>query len=60
MEELILPGVGGGTKPSPEQIAGFKEAGLRERFTVDIGAAIGPYIMGSVLSEHATPDRLTE
>ena len=32
--------------PTPEQIAGFKEAGIRKTFVTDIGEALGPYIMG--------------
>ena len=38
---------GGGPRgPTPEQIAGFKEAGIRKTFVTDIGEALGPYIMG--------------
>jgi hypothetical protein len=41
---------GGAHGPTLEQIAGFKEAGVRKTFVADIGEGFGPYIMGSVLS----------
>ena len=44
-----LPGAGAGARPSPEQIAMFKEAGIRKIFTADISGGLGPYIMGYVL-----------
>jgi hypothetical protein len=43
------PGVeGGGHGPSPEQIAIYKEAGVRNEFITNLGNSIGPYVMGSV------------
>lgn len=41
---------GGAHGPTPEQIAGFKEAGIRKTFVADIGEGFGPYIMGYVFS----------
>jgi hypothetical protein len=35
--------------PTPEKMAGFKEAGIRKTFVADIGAGFGPYVMGYVL-----------
>lgn len=43
------PGAGAGAKPSPEQIAMFKEAGIRKIFTAHISGGLGPYIMGYAL-----------
>jgi hypothetical protein len=40
------PGAGSGMKPSSEQIAMFKEAGIRKIFTADISGGLGPYVMG--------------
>jgi hypothetical protein len=37
---------GGAHGPTPEQIAGFKEAGIRKTFVADIGEGFGPFIMG--------------
>lgn len=42
-------GAGAGAKPSPEQIAMFKEAGIRKLFIADISGGLGPYVMGYVL-----------
>lgn len=39
-------GAGAGARPSPEQIAMFKEAGIRKIFVADLGDGLGPYIMG--------------
>ena len=39
----------GAGKPSPEQIAMFKEAGIRKIFIADISGGLGPYVMGSVI-----------
>lgn len=40
-------GAPGGTgQPSPEQIAMYKEMGVRKLFASDIGAGFGPFIMG--------------
>jgi hypothetical protein len=44
------PGAGAGARPSPEQIAMFKEAGIRKLFIADISGGLGPYVMGYVLS----------
>jgi len=43
------PATGAGARPSPEQIAMFKEAGIRKLFIADISGGLGPYIMGYVL-----------
>lgn len=45
------PGAGGpggapGGPPSPEQIAMYKEMGVRKLFASDIGAGFGPFILG--------------
>jgi len=39
----------GAGQPSPEQIAMFKEAGIRKIFIADISGGLGPYVMGSVI-----------
>ena len=44
-----MPRAGGGGPPTPEQIAMFKEAGVRKLFASDIGAGFGPFVMGYVL-----------
>jgi hypothetical protein len=36
----------GAGRPSPEQIAMYKEAGIRKLFVGDIGDGLGPYVMG--------------
>jgi hypothetical protein len=36
----------GGHQPTPEQIAMYKEAGIRKLFVADISGGLGPYIMG--------------
>jgi hypothetical protein len=39
-------GAGAGARPSPEQIAMYKEAGIRKIFVAGIGDGLGPYVMG--------------
>jgi len=44
-----MSGPPAGVHLSPEQIAAFKEAGVRNTFIADLGAGFGPFIMGYVL-----------
>lgn len=44
------PPTGTGARPSPGQIAMFKEAGIRKLFIADISGGLGPYVMGYILS----------
>ena len=41
-----MSGPPAGVHLSPEQIAAFKEAGVRKTFIADLGAGFGPFIMG--------------
>lgn len=40
------PGAGGPNGLSPERIAMYKEAGIRNQFITNLGDSIGPYVMG--------------
>jgi len=41
-----MSGPPAGVTLSPEQIATFKEAGVRNTFIADISAGLGPFVMG--------------
>jgi len=41
-----MSGPPAGVQLSPEQIAAFKEAGVRNTFIADLSAGFGPFIMG--------------
>ena len=39
-------GASAGARPSSEQIAMFKQAGIRKLFIADISGGLGPYVLG--------------
>jgi hypothetical protein len=41
-----MSGPPAGVSLTPEQIATFKKAAVRNTFIVDLGASIGPFVMG--------------
>jgi len=43
-----MSGPPAGVQLSPQQIAAFKEAGVRNTFIVDLSAGFGPFVMGYV------------